>query len=104
MLLPSIRPSTERLVLVAALLTAFPACTSGGESVPPKPTGSPATTTAQAVPTVEIPPPPATLASAITSAAPTPTNPPEPADAGGLPKDLNVLVITVDSMRADMPW
>ena len=100
MLLPSIRPSTERLILVASLLAISPACTSGGESVPPKPAGSPATTTTQPVPTVEIAPPPSAsvMASALVAPAPAAAAP------AGAPKDLNILVVTVDSMRADMPW
>ena len=103
MLLPSIRPSTERLVLLTALVLASAACTTGGgESAPPKPTGSPATT--QPVPTAEIAPP-TPLSSALASASSAPTNPPAAeATPPGPPKDLNVLVITVDSMRADMPW
>lgn len=101
MLLPSIRPSTERLILVASLLALSPACTSGGESVPPKPAGSLTTTTTQPVPTVDIAPPPPS-ASAMTSAAVAP--PPVAAAPAGAPKDLNILVVTVDSMRADMPW
>jgi choline-sulfatase len=96
--LPSIRPSTERLVLVATLLAATPACSQDGESLPPKPPGSPATT--QPVPVVEIPPPPAT----VVPTGPAETNPPAAAAPAGPPKDLNVLVVTVDSMRADMPW
>ncbi len=97
---PSIRPSTERLILVASLLAISPACTSGGESVPPKPAGSPATTTTQPVPTVEIAPPPSAsvMASALVA------SPPAAAAPAGAPKDLNILVVTVDSMRADMPW
>jgi choline-sulfatase len=37
------------------------------------------------------------------AATPPPQVPPAPPD-GGLPADLNVLLITVDSLRADMPW
>ncbi|HRI68423.1 MAG TPA: sulfatase [Polyangium sp.] len=103
MLLQSIRPSTERLVLFTALVVSSAACTAGGESGPPKPTGSPAATT-QPVPTVEVTPPPP-LASALASATSAPTNPPPAAATPPVPaKGVNVLVITVDSMRADMPW
>ena len=103
MLPPSIRFSPERVLLLSAILATTSACSSGGESVPPKPAGSPAATTTQPAPTVEVPPPPAPSASAV--ATPAATNPPPPAAAPpGPPKDLNVLVITIDSMRADMPW
>lgn len=43
--------------------------------------------------------------SALAATTAAPTNPPPATNpAGGLPKDLNILVVTVDSMRADMPW
>ncbi|MBK9263443.1 MAG: sulfatase [Polyangiaceae bacterium] len=100
MLLPSIRPSTERLVLFATLLAALPACSQGGESLPPKPAGSPGAATSQPVPVVEVP---QASASAVASAAPADAQPTAPAGPA-MPKDLNILVITVDSMRADMPW
>jgi len=103
---PSIRPSTERLVLSAALIAAFStcssACSSGGESLPPKPVASPATTATQPVPTADVAPTPSV--SAMASALAAPTNPPPAAAPPGPPKDLNVLVVTIDSMRADMPW
>ncbi|MGC4088595.1 MAG: sulfatase [Polyangiaceae bacterium] len=46
------------------------------------------------------PPPPVPPPSAVASAAPT-----TPAsDAPQLPRNANVLLITIDSLRADMPW
>lgn len=43
--------------------------------------------------------------SAATSASAAPSAAAEAAPAeGGMPKDLNVLVLTIDSMRHDMPW
>ncbi len=44
-------------------------------------------------------PPPASVAAALVDAAP--PVPPKPA---GPPPDLNVILISIDSLRADMPW
>src|SRR5215468_527046 len=45
------------------------------------------------------PPPPATAPAVAETAAPAPPAPPE-----GPPGKLNVLLLTIDSLRADMPW
>jgi arylsulfatase A-like enzyme len=79
------RPLPAHLLLAAAL-AAQGGCSRHGAPAPPDPAGAPS---AAADPS---PPPPAAPAAA----APAPTD--------GPPKDLNVLLITVDSLRADMPW
>jgi arylsulfatase A-like enzyme len=56
-------------------------------------------------PSVQIPAPAGTTAAAASPAAADPTGGAKAAaPAGGMPKDLNVLLVTVDSLRADMPW
>ncbi len=54
------------------------------------------------------PPPPASVVPPVASVAPAPTASATavtaPAPAAGPPGKLNVLLITIDSLRADMPW
>lgn len=59
---------------------------------PPRPTIAPP-------PASFVPPPGPATAAAVETAAPAPPPAPE-----GPPGKLNVLLITIDSMRADMPW
>jgi len=93
-------PSALCRTALLALLGASAACTQNGESQPPKPAPTPAgETTSAPAPVVSIPP-----AASAAPAAEAPKAAAPDAKAGGLPKDLNVLVVTVDSLRADMPW
>ncbi len=94
-----IRTSAKRSVLLATILVASNACTQNGESLPPKP--APPPTQSVVMPSVTAEAAPTTTATASASAAA--AAPPVAAPAAA-PKDLNILVITVDSMRADMPW
>lgn len=93
-------PSHPRLVrfpfLVAA--AAAVACSSGSDRLvsAPNPAPPPPTATASAAP------PPTASATADPSASAVAASPPAP--ASGPPGKLNVLMITVDSIRADMPW
>lgn len=80
--------------VVASSLALLAACSNGADR-PPQPPPPPSAT-------VEAPPP-----STIPSAAPTPeasasAAPVAPANAP--PGKLNVLLVTIDSLRADMPW
>ena len=76
---PLAGPALPLRVLFVIALTTSAACTRRGE------------------------PAPAQKATAIPAApAPPPASPVAPVD--GPPKDLNVVLITVDSLRADMPW
>jgi arylsulfatase A-like enzyme len=78
------------LPLIAALL----GC-GGGSNQPPVPPPSP--------PPVSVTPPPVvSTAPAPAVTAPAEVKPPPPLSAP--PGKLNVLLITVDSLRADMPW
>ncbi len=80
---------THRLAALLALVLV--GCS---KSSPPTPTGAPAGAAS--------PPAPAPAsASAASSATPAQS---QAAPSTEAPKDLNVLLITVDSMRADMPW
>lgn len=79
------------LTSIALLATSLTALGCDKPAPPPEPqstTSVPAQTSAAA---------PTTQASAPTTAAPTP-------EASGVPDKLNVLLLTVDSLRADMPW
>lgn len=91
----ALRPTSAR-TLVFGLLCA--ACTHDSAAAsPPTPPASPTAaapvpvTTATASPAVQ----PVPAASAPSNAAPAPSGP---------PADLNVLVVSIDSLRADMPW
>jgi len=57
-------------------------------------------------PPTPTPPPPATVVPPVASVVPAPTATPAAAVAApeGPPGKLNVLLITIDSLRADMPW
>lgn len=61
---------------------------------PPAPTSQSATPSAAPAPASSQAAPAASSAPAVASAAP----------SGEVPKDLNVILLTIDSMRADMPW
>lgn len=77
------RPSALPLVLVALPLAAGCSSPSAAQDRPP-PVDRPAP--------VAAPSPP-----------PSPPAPPAPAPSG-IPRDLNVVMISIDSLRADMPW
>jgi arylsulfatase A-like enzyme len=82
-------------VLAAALL-ALAGCAGDADHPAAAPTAPPPPTVAPAAP-----PPP------VASAEPAPTAsaaPAAPAPASGPPGKLNVLLLTIDSLRADMPW
>jgi choline-sulfatase len=95
-------PSPPRFVrfpfLVAAAAAA--ACSSGSDRLVSAPNPAPALPTATAVASAA--PPPTAVATADPSASAVAASPPAP--ASGPPGKLNVLMITVDSIRADMPW
>jgi arylsulfatase A-like enzyme len=79
------------LALVAAALAAV-ACDKPAPSSEPAPA---ATSAANGTPTA---------ASTATAPAETPSPTPAAPAAGSVPEKLNVLLLTVDSLRADMPW
>jgi arylsulfatase A-like enzyme len=90
---------------LAGLLTvACAACARDGDSPPARPSGGGTAPIQAATPIVLIAPPPASAppgsnaqgaGSRTRSAAPS---------SGGPPKGQNVLMVTVDSLRTDMPW
>jgi arylsulfatase A-like enzyme len=86
------RTALSRRHLFVAACGLLAAC--GGEP-PPAPVAPPPPPPASAAP----PAPPVVTASASVSVAPAPPPPPS-----GPPGKLNVLLITIDSLRADMPW
>ncbi|UQA56589.1 sulfatase [Polyangium aurulentum] len=94
------RPS-QRLLPLVAILTASAACSQGGDTRPPPTPASAMGTTSP--PAVQAPAQAGTTEAASPAAAPTAAAKAD-ATAGGMPKDLNVLLVTVDSLRADMPW
>src|SRR5687767_12903429 len=79
-----------RRLFIGLAVFAVAAC-KGNEAPPP---AQPPATTA---------PPPASPSS---GAAPQPSASASapPAQPAGPPKDMNVIVLSIDSMRADMPW
>ncbi len=85
----------SRLVPVALLVTASAACAPD----PPPPAALPPRPTIAPPPASFVPPPGTAPAPPVETAAPAPPPPPS-----GPPGKLNVLLLTVDSMRADMPW
>lgn len=93
------RPSRDALTLAIALVAPW---TAGcGNETPQSPPTSPPQATQAPATAASAPQPAASTTAAPTgaaSAAPAATAP------GTMPDDLNVLVVTVDSMRADMPW
>ncbi|MDC3957754.1 sulfatase [Polyangium jinanense] len=97
-------PSALRCTAFLALVGASAACTQNGESQPPKPAATPAAETTSAAAPATSTAPAASAAPAAATAAEAPKAAPADAKGTGLPKDLNVLVVTVDSLRADMPW
>ena len=98
---PPRRLLSGRLALTAALVLGGAACAGDPEhaSSAPPPTASasaPAPAASSAAPVVSA------TASATASASAVASAPPAPASAP--PGKLNVLLITIDSLRADMPW
>jgi arylsulfatase A-like enzyme len=98
---PPRRLLSGRLALTAALVVGGAACAGDPEhaSSAPPPTASasaPAPAASSAAPVVSA------SASATASASAVASAPPAPASAP--PGKLNVLLITIDSLRADMPW
>lgn len=94
--------SSQNLLGLVAILTASAACSQGGDTRPP-PTPSSAMGTTPP-PAVQVPAAGTGEAAAPGTAAPAAPAKADAAPAGGMPKDLNVLLVTVDSLRADMPW
>src|SRR4051794_17866389 len=97
--------SRASLRLYAALALASAACAADGEgsTTQPKAPLVPTAAAATAAPTAA----PAPSATDAASAAPSATAgaaAPSPAAVSGMPPDLNVLMISIDSLRADMPW
>ena len=90
--------------LAAAALLACSACSGDPAPTPPATPPSPPLTSASAEP----PAPPVASASASASAAALPSAVTTAAPVAGPlqapPGKLNVLLITIDSLRADMPW
>ena len=66
--------------------------------VSPTHAGEPAASASATTAAASSAPAPTQSASAVASAAPAPAAP------AGPPKDANVIVLSIDSMRADMPW
>jgi len=94
------RPLLTPTFLGAALLVQ--GCATGDAPHAP-PTGAPIGSTASAPPEVhEDHPEPTASAAVAPSGAPAAST--AAASSGGPPADLNVVVITIDSLRADMPW
>jgi arylsulfatase A-like enzyme len=91
-----------RSALAFALALVGSACTENtGATPPPAPPPAPA----PPAPTPSVVPAPATAApSASAAAAPSAAPDATPPAASGPPADLNVLVISIDSLRSDMPW
>ena len=94
-----------RSLSVSLALAAITACNRTPPRAPaPPPAPHPAPAVAHAPDT---PPPahipPADASPAVVATADAATAPPAPS-AGRPPADLNILMITVDSLRADMPW
>ncbi|HEY4120213.1 MAG TPA: sulfatase [Byssovorax sp.] len=90
------RRSNHALVLRLLALAAGAAAALACSSEPPP--AAPPSDASVAVAPPPAPPPPAVTASAAASAAPA-------APSGGRPAGkLNVLLVTIDSLRADMPW
>ncbi len=99
---PRRRLLSGRLALTAALALGSAACAgdpehaSNAPSPPPASASAPAPVVASATPTAAASAGAEPSASAVTSAPPAP--------ASGPPGKLNVLLITIDSLRTDMPW
>jgi len=96
--------SLPTLARGTAALLAFAACSPGSEQQTAAKAPPPIATTTAPAPASATPPAP--TASAVAETPPTPSATPAgaAAPAKGLPGKLNVLLITVDSLRADMPW
>ncbi|MFO0758216.1 MAG: sulfatase [Byssovorax sp.] len=92
----------DHLTAVCALLLAVPACSGEPEHAPVAPVAPPASAAPTPVSSASAAPPP----SASAAVAPTTTAAASaaPAPASAPPGKLNVLLITIDSLRADMPW
>ena len=84
--------SVQKSPLSFAAALALAAC-AGDEGR--RPATPPPPPSVSAAPTSPSPPPPTATASAAPAA---------PAHASGPPGKLNVLLLTIDSLRADMPW
>ncbi|APR76427.1 Sulfatase [Minicystis rosea] len=87
-----------RPVLSSSLLCVLALAACGGDADHPAATPPPPPAPT-AAPTASAEPAPTATATATASAAPA-----APAPASGPPGKLNVLLLTIDSLRADMPW
>jgi choline-sulfatase len=92
-------PPALRCAPLALALLAFAGGCEKGSGATPAPSGARTAADATAAGT----PPGAAPSGSGAAGAPAPSGS-AAAPAGGMPRDLNVLMISVDSMRADMPW
>lgn len=89
--------SMHRLAVSALCAAVVLLCAACSKDAPPAQPGSQTPTVAVASTAPPGTTPPATTAAPVASAA-------APAAPAGPPKDCNVIILSIDSLRSDMPW